>query len=271
MLNFKIALTLAQLTRRRLFKPCCKPPSKPGMTSTLSSASRGRQLECPKPFMQAGWGVCHLLLVLFQVRPKRHSLAASLPGARSDRGTQRLWTCFGCGGPHPYSEYCPNNGHVVICPNHDSPGVRENANKNIEKMRKNRKKQHVQNTKRKNLGTANLSDFDNQGRQQITEQVLQSMNRQDISEHSSVTSLVSTPRSVSEQGMQCGCGHGRGLGRGVILVTGVVVLAAGLPLKRACPFQFKVTSPAMSFSLVPIWTAPTAYQFAVPSICMPPS
>ncbi len=34
-------------------------------------------------------------------------------------------------------------------------------------MCKNHKKLHIQNTKRKNLGTANLSNFDNLGRQQI--------------------------------------------------------------------------------------------------------
>jgi hypothetical protein len=45
----------------------------------------------------------------------------------------------------------------------DNPGVCEHATKNIEKMRKNRKKKHIQNTKRKNLGTANFSDFDNIG------------------------------------------------------------------------------------------------------------
>jgi hypothetical protein len=125
-------------------------------------------------------------------------LAVNLPGAHGDHGTQPLWTCFGCNDPHPYLEYHPNNGHVVICPNRNDPGFRENANKNIKKMRKNRKKRHIQNTKRKNLGTANLSNFDNQGRQQITEQVLQSVNRHNISEHSSVTSSVSTLRSVSE-------------------------------------------------------------------------
>jgi hypothetical protein len=80
------------------------------------------------------------------------SLAISLPGVHGNRSTQRLWMCFGCGGPHPHLEYHPNNGHVVICPNCDNPGVGENANKNIEKMRKKRKKRHIQTTKRKNLG-----------------------------------------------------------------------------------------------------------------------
>jgi hypothetical protein len=34
-------------------------------------------------------------------------------------------------------------------------------------MRKNRKKRHAQNVKRKNLGTANFSDFDEAGQKRI--------------------------------------------------------------------------------------------------------
>ncbi len=118
---------------------------------------------------------------------------------------------------------------------------------------------------------ANLSDFDNQGRQQITEQVLQFMKGHNISEHSSVTSLVLTSCSVSEQGMQRGCGNGQGLGRGVIFVAHVVVLAAGLPLKCAMPISIQRNLPHIIIQLVKIWTAPTAHRFAVPSIHAPPS
>jgi hypothetical protein len=63
------------------------------------------------------------------------------------QGPPCTWTCFGCGSPHPYSEY-RNGDHVVVCPNRDNPGVHEHVAKNIEKMRKNRKKKHIQNTKR---------------------------------------------------------------------------------------------------------------------------
>ena len=82
------------------------------------------------------------------------------------RGPPRTWNCFGCGGPHPYSEY-KDGQHIIICPNKDTPGVREHATKNIEKMHKNRKKKHTQNQKRKNLGTANYADFDEAGKQRI--------------------------------------------------------------------------------------------------------
>ncbi len=67
------------------------------------------------------------------------SAAASSSGSRGNQGAQHLWMCFGCGGPHAYLEYRGNQGHVVICPNHDNPGVRENATKNIEKMWKNKR------------------------------------------------------------------------------------------------------------------------------------
>jgi hypothetical protein len=88
--------------------------------------------------------------------------------AGSSRGPPCLWNCFGCGGPHPYSEYTDGN-HVVICPNRDVPGIREHAARNIKKMRRNRKKKHVQNQKRKNLGTANFADFDEAGQKRIRE------------------------------------------------------------------------------------------------------
>jgi hypothetical protein len=65
-----------------------------------------------------------------------------------------------------------DGAQFVVCPNRDNPGVQENATSNIKKMRKNRKKWHTQNTKRKNLGRANLSDFDELGQQCIPEQVL---------------------------------------------------------------------------------------------------
>ena len=56
---------------------------------------------------------------------------------------------------------------MVISPNKDNPGIRDNATKNIEKMQKTCKKKHVQNNKRKNLGTTNFSDFDEAGQQRI--------------------------------------------------------------------------------------------------------
>jgi hypothetical protein len=106
-------------------------------------------------------------------------------------------------------------------------------------MRKNQKKRHIQNTKRKNLGTANLSDFDNQGKHCITKQVLQSMNVNNISEQTSVTSSILTPRSTSNQSQ----GHGRGLGGSIILIAEVLVLATGLPLKRNMPILIQSNLP----------------------------
>ena len=49
------------------------------------------------------------------------------------RGPARVWTCFGCGGPHPWSEF-KDRQHIVICPNKDACGIRENATNNIDKM-----------------------------------------------------------------------------------------------------------------------------------------
>jgi hypothetical protein len=191
----------------------------------------------------------------------RYSLDSNSPAAcHSSRGgdTQRPWLCFWCGGPHPYSEFCANEGHVVIFPIRDNPGVRENAARNIEKMCKNRKKQHNQNSKRKNLGTATLSDFDEQGKRQITKQVLAFMTGKIIGEHSSAALLVLTPCSPSKQDR----GHGRGPDGGVVLVTDIVVLAAGLPLKCAMPISIQSNLPHITIQFGANLDCPNC-----PSIC----
>jgi hypothetical protein len=123
---------------------------------------------------------------------------ASTDGSRASdsvggkNGKVGLWPCFGCGGPHPWSKFVDGK-HIIICPNKDNPGVEQNAAKGIKQMRKNRKKRHAQNVKRKNLGTANLSDFDEAGQKCIREQVLQSMGGCEVSDGASVASSVTTP------------------------------------------------------------------------------
>jgi hypothetical protein len=66
-------------------------------------------------------------------------------------------------------------------------------------MQKHRKQRHDKNLKRKNLGTANFFDFDEAGQERIREQVLQADGDQ-----SSVSCSVSTPRSVTQPGFDCG-------------------------------------------------------------------
>ena len=84
-------------------------------------------------------------------------------GARDAR-----YPVFGCGWPHPWSEL------VIKCPNRLNPGVHDNAQKALEKYRADRKKRRERNSKRKNLATTNLTDFDEASQQRIKEQVLQS-------------------------------------------------------------------------------------------------
>jgi hypothetical protein len=115
-------------------------------------------------------------------------------------------------------------------------------------MHKNRKKRHAQNLKRKNLGTANLSDFDEQGKKRITKQVLASMtSSRTVGKNSSVASSISTPCSPSNHDRS----YSRGGGGGVVLVADVVVLAAGLPLKRAMPISIQSNLPHISLQFGP--------------------
>jgi hypothetical protein len=92
--------------------------------------------------------------------------ATTAPGG--GRGKRFFSSCHGCGGPHPWTEFCDGQ-HIVVCPNQDNPGMRDNAKKNVDRMKANRQKCFKQNTKRKNLGTANFSDFDEAGQQRIQE------------------------------------------------------------------------------------------------------
>jgi hypothetical protein len=93
-----------------------------------------------------------------------HSLDGSSKDShrRKRNGKVGLWPCFGCGSPHPWSEYREDK-HVILCPNKNDPGILENANRNIERMRKHLKKRQSQSQERKNLGMANFSDIDESG------------------------------------------------------------------------------------------------------------
>ncbi len=165
--------------------------------------------------------------------------SSTAPHGGKRNGNVGLWPCFGCGGPHPWSEY-RDGKHVILCPNKNNPGILEHANKNIERMRKNRKKRQSQSQKRKNLGTAKILDFDESGQQRIQEQVLQSMASRKISDGASVASLVTAPSAVAPPG---GAGHGRGRGRSYIFVVEVAVLAMGSPLKQAMPITIQSNLP----------------------------
>jgi hypothetical protein len=159
--------------------------------------------------------------------------------AGSSQGPARPWNCFGCGGPHPYSEYTDRN-HVIICPNRDVPGIHEHAARNIKKMRRNRKKKHVQNQKRKNLGTANFANFDEEGQKRIREQCLAVIQGHDVSDSASVVSSVTGPGSSAPS-----AGHGRGCSSGSprIFVVDVPILAASMPLKPQMPISIQSNLP----------------------------
>jgi hypothetical protein len=114
-------------------------------------------------------------------------------------------------------------------------------------MKANRQKQFKQNTKRKNLGTANFADFDKAGQQRIREQVLQAMGNHEISNATSIASSVTTPSSVipsASAGRGRG-GKGRGFqgGGGRIFIVDVQVLAAGSALKQMMPIAIQINLP----------------------------
>jgi hypothetical protein len=146
----------------------------------------------------------------------------------------------------------------VVCPNRDNPGIRENAKKNIERMKANCQKRARQNTKRKNLGTANFADFDAAGQDRIREQVLLTLKNgnRELIDTTSVASSVTTPSSVSPAASRGQGQGGSAGGRGHIFIVDVTVLAAGPALKPMMPIAIHSNLPHIVMQFGPILDCP---------------
>ena len=126
--------------------------------------------------------------------------------------------------------------HIMVCPSCNNPGMRENAKKNVDRMKANCQKHARQNTKRKNLGTANFADFDTAGQDCIREQVLLTLKNgnREISDTTSVASSVMTssviPAASRGQGQDGNAG-----GRGRIFIVDVTILAMPIAIHSNLP------------------------------------
>ena len=85
------------------------------------------------------------------------------------------------------------------CPNKSNPGVQEIAEQNLEKYRATRKKQQTKTSKKRNLATTNLSDFDKASQQRIWEQVLQLTTKNKGGDTTSVISAVTSTTQQSKK------------------------------------------------------------------------
>jgi hypothetical protein len=168
-----LASTHLRKTLQQMLSAAQQAEDKYASTQRIAREANGMSQAFPVGVVSGGSPLAPAFLSQAETTLTRYSVGGS--GYSTDgysratdrsggRGPPRAWNCFGCGGPHPYSEY-KDGQHIIICPNKDAPGVREHATKNIEKMQKNQKKKHVQNQKWKNLGTTNFTDFDEAGQQ----------------------------------------------------------------------------------------------------------
>jgi len=167
--------------------------------------------------------------------------SASTPGG--DRRGRCPFACHSCGGPHPWTEF-RNGEHIVVCPNQNNPGIRNNARRNIDRMILNRQRRHKQNTKRKNLGTANYSNFDAVGQDRIREQALVSLKNgnREVSNTTSIAPSVTTPSSIVPTNRHGG--PGRRVSNGShIFIADVPVLAARPSLKPLMPIAIHSNLP----------------------------
>jgi len=79
-------------------------------------------------------------------------------GTKTTSASNSELKCFGCGGPHPWSEKKGRNWEIV-CPHADQPGIRDHAKDEIAKFRGRKKKKAKENGKRKNINNVNWDDF----------------------------------------------------------------------------------------------------------------
>jgi hypothetical protein len=118
---------------------------------------------------------------------------------------------------------------------------------NINCMKANHQKRHRANTKRKNLGTANLLDFDKAGQKRIQEQVLNAMGSCNVvSNHTSIALSVTTPSTVALRRTRLSWSP-------MDFVVDVQVLATGSDLKPMMPVSIQSNLPhiVMQFGLDP--------------------
>ena len=101
-----------------------------------------------------------------------------------------------------------------------------------------RKKQREKNSKKQNLATTNLSDFDNVSQQRIWEQVLQSNTKSKVGEATSVISAVTTTSQQSKTWDPQGKRN-----TGYIFIIDAQVLASGSPLKQLMPISIQSNLP----------------------------
>jgi hypothetical protein len=118
----------------------------------------------------------------------------------------------------------------------------DNAQKALEKYRADRKRRRERNSKRKNLATTNLADFDKASQQRIKEKVLQSTSKSDGDEGTSVISAVtlqSKPQSSAKKSKP----------GGYVFIVDVQVLSAGSTTKRPMPITIQSTLPHIILQL----------------------
>ena len=107
-----------------------------------------------------------------------------------------------------------------------------------------RKKQREKNSKKQNLATTNLSDFDEVSQQRIWEQVLQSNTKSKVGDATSVISAVTTTSQQSKTRDPQGKRN-----TGYIFIVDVQVLAAGSPLKALMPISIQSNLPHIVLQL----------------------
>jgi hypothetical protein len=130
--------------------------------------------------------------------------------------------CYGCGGLHPWLAL-ENGIYVIKCPQAGDTHIAKNARRTINRIQAKRKKQQQESKKHKNLTTANYADFDDEGKERIKQQVLQSVKVATYATGmcSSITGITGATSTASAG---AGAGHGHGRGKPIVFLYDAQVL-----------------------------------------------
>jgi hypothetical protein len=151
--------------------------------------------------------------------------------------------CYGCGGSHPWLEY-QQGSYVIICPNQNNQGIKENAAQASERMRKNKSRRYQHNKKRKNLHTVDFSDLPEATRAWMQGQVHQYK----VGGGKSMVSSVTGPSTLSTSTPPA---REHGGGNSVVFMINVPCLAVGSPLKRMMPITIQSNLPHIALQFGP--------------------
>ncbi len=230
-----LAATHQRNTLEQMMQAAVKAESQYDNVRAIAIEAVGR---APGQAFQAKVNASQAKRTLTQYGTGGEEFSASTNGRRS-RSPLRY---FGCGRPHPWL-LLVDGTYVIKCPNAADPKIWENVKATIDSIKNKRKKQANNNKKRKNLATANFSDFNDKSKKRITEQVYQAISIS-TGNSASVALTITGITGTGTSSYAPGLGQGRGRGEHVTYMYDVSVLTTCVsPTRPIIPVRIQSLMP----------------------------